>query len=131
VFHLHYFSLSTVQAHDKEHTIATFQTGTGISNLRKHLVKNHLQAWIKACSDNGITMSDASLEGIKGLHGDEIEGEEHPLFTKEAFSEALIEFVVGDDVVSKNGHMDYILFSFRLAPEDCGVSKTLQNFLYA
>ncbi len=95
------FSLSEVNAKDKEYHIVTFQSGTGITNLRNHLTKFHLQAWAKGCSEKGIKMSDASLEIIKKFQGHDNEEVVHLPFTKEAFSEALMEFIVGDDVVSK------------------------------
>ena len=60
-------------------------------------------------------MSDASLEIIKKFQGHDNEDVKHLPFTKEAFSEALLEFVVGDDVVSKNGHMK-IMFLIWISP---------------
>lgn len=92
-----------------------FQTKTGITNLRNHLTKCHLEAWVRACSAEGIKMSDASLEIIKEFQGHDNEDLTHLPFTKEAFSEALLEFVVGDDVVSKNGHMK-IMFLIWISP---------------
>jgi len=110
------FYLSEANAKDKEHQIVTFQSGTGITNLRNHLTKFHLQAWTKACSDGGIKMCDASLETIKKFQGHDNEEVEHLPFTKEAFSEALMEFVVGDDVVSKNGHMKLYSLLIWISP---------------
>ena len=48
----------------------------------------------------------SALEHIRRLEGLEDAKDECPQYSKESFVDALIEFIVGDDVVSKN---DYIV----------------------
>jgi hypothetical protein len=110
-----HFLLSTAQEKNQDHHVASFGSGTGISNLRKHLIKDHLQAWTKACSDMGIEITACSalqhirrLEGLEDAEDDHpqyTKEADHPQYTKEAFVDALIEFIVGDDVVSTNDHI--------------------------
>ena len=76
-------------------------------------------------------MSDASLEVIKKFQGHDNEEVDHLPFTKEAFSEALMEFIIGDDVVSDNGHMKLYSLSFGLVHEHCAVPKTPESFFHS
>lgn len=70
------------------------------------MIKDHLQAWTKACSDMGIEITARSaLQHIRRLGGLEDAEDDRPQYTKEAFVDALIEFIVGDDVVSTNDHI--------------------------
>lgn len=63
------------------------------------MIKDHLYAWAKACSDMGIEITAPSaLAYINDLEGHE--AVERPSYSKEAFVDALVEFIVGDDVVS-------------------------------
>ena len=101
-----HFLLSTAQEENQDHHVASFGSGTGVSNLRKHLIKDHLQAWTKACSDMGIEITAPSaLEHIRKLEGIEDAKDDHPQYSKEVFVDALIEFIIGDDVVSKDDHI--------------------------
>jgi hypothetical protein len=66
-----------------------------------HLLKVHLEEWTKSCADMGITITAATaLKSIKKLQGQEMEEGEHPPYSKQGFVDALIDFIVGDDVVS-------------------------------
>ena len=54
----------------------------------------------------GIEITACSaLQHIRRLEGLEDAEDDHPQYTKEAFVDALIEFIVGDDVVSTNDHI--------------------------
>ena len=81
--------------------MATFKGNTGISNLRKHLYLHHLDDWVKSCADLKIPITaKAAVEAIE-KSGGIVSGEAERLqFSQEAFTDALMEFVVGDDQVS-------------------------------
>ena len=95
--------ISTAQEADQSHPVASFGSSTGVSNLRKHLVNIHMDEWIHLSAEKGITITaTAALQAIKKHQGQETEDSEHPLFSMGAFVEAIIEFIVGDDVVSNH-----------------------------
>jgi hypothetical protein len=100
-----YISLppSKAQETDPNHQVATFGSSTGISNLRLHLVNIHLEEWTKSCADMGIPITAAIA--LNKLQGNETEITEHPMYSKEAFVDALVDFVVGNDLVSKINHI--------------------------
>jgi hypothetical protein len=75
-----------------------------VSNLRKHLYNQHLEDWVKDCARQKIPItSELALshitEKLPGLETGELD---RPTYSKQGFMEALIEFFVGDDIVSHN-----------------------------
>ena len=96
-------AFSSAQANEPNHEVAQFGSGTGVSNLRKHLMKEHLEDWVKACSEKKIDITAAAaLKHINEFQGKESEERDRPVYSKEAFADALVEFVVGNDIVSPN-----------------------------
>ena len=86
---------------DNDYTIAKFKGNTGVSNLRKHLYLQHLDEWVKSCADlNILITAKAAVEAIEKSGGIVLREAEKLQFSKDAFTDALMEFVVGDDQVS-------------------------------
>ncbi len=85
---------------DESIDVATFSHTTAITNLRSHLLNIHMEEWVKGCAEKDIPMTTAALQAIAGHGVQEIEEGEHPKYSKEAFVGALVEFIIGDDVVS-------------------------------
>jgi hypothetical protein len=86
---------------DNDYTVARFKGNTGISNLRKHLYLQHLDEWVKSCADLNISITaKAAVEAIEKSGGIVLGEAEKLQFSKDAFTDALMEFVVGDDQVS-------------------------------
>lgn len=58
-----------------------------------------MEEWTKACADKGIPITAAlAVQAISTHEGkDPIEQQN---YSKEAFTDALVEFIVGDDIVS-------------------------------
>ena len=76
---------------------------TSTSNLRKHLYSDHIEEWVTACDDLKIKIiAKAALPAVHKFHDEPgvtpLESERQE-YTKEAFVEAILEFIVGDDQV--------------------------------
>jgi hypothetical protein len=88
---------------NSEHNIAVFKLTTGILNLCKHLYSCHIDQWVTCCNDLKIpiTAKDALAAVCKFWDEppDTPMESEHPEYTKEGFVEALLEIVIGDDLV--------------------------------
>jgi hypothetical protein len=74
-----------------------------VSNVRKHLVKYHIEQWVHACQNLKIPIqgTDAKLaiQRFKNLPEPTDLEAGRPQYSKDAFVNALAEFVVGDDQV--------------------------------
>jgi hypothetical protein len=86
-----------------DHKISTFGHSTSVSTLRKHLYKNHIEQWVTACDDLKIPITAKGAEEPVRIFRKEpastsIESE-RPTYSKEAFVDAIVDFVVGDDQV--------------------------------
>jgi hypothetical protein len=103
VFNSLLFFLRQQHETNPKHTPASFGTGTGVSNIRRHLYKHHIGEWVKGCEELKITIqgADAKLAVRKFKHLPEPTNLEavRPQYSKEVFVDALAEFVVGDDQV--------------------------------
>jgi hypothetical protein len=76
---------------------------TSTSNLRKHLYSEHIEEWVTGCDDLKIKITaEAALPAVRKFRAEpeptSLEAE-HQEYTKEAFVEAILEFIVGDDQV--------------------------------
>jgi hypothetical protein len=74
---------------------------TSTSNLRKHLFSDHIEKWITSCEKLNISITAAAaVEAIRQFRKEpattSLESE-RPQYSKEAFKEALVDFIVGDD----------------------------------
>jgi hypothetical protein len=85
------------------HTVADFSLVTGTSNLRKHLYNEHLEQWVTSCDDLKIEITaQAAIPAVKKFRQEPVDTpleSERPEYSKEAFVEAILEFIVGDDQV--------------------------------
>ena len=80
-----------------------FESATGTSNLRKHLYTSHLEQWVSSCQQLNLKITaKAALpvvqEFLKMPATPSLEPQQE--YSKEAFINALVEFIVGDDQVS-------------------------------
>ena len=48
---------------NEEHHVTTFGSGTGPSNIKKHLWMKHIADWVQGCEDKG-----AKITGKDALH---------------------------------------------------------------
>lgn len=88
---------------DPSHHVTDFGTTTSTSNLRKHLFTDHIAKWTTACENLNIPITAAAAkEAIRKFRKEpattSLESE-RPQYSKEAFNDALVDFVVGDDQV--------------------------------
>ena len=77
----------------------TTSTGT----LRKHLAGEHIEEWVTGCDNLGIKITaEGVMPAVREFRAQpeptSLEGERQE-YTKEAFVEAVLEFIVGDDLV--------------------------------
>jgi hypothetical protein len=71
--------------------------------LRKHLFNDHIENWITSCDKLHISITaTAAVEAIRKFRKEpattSLESE-RPQYSKEAFRDALVDFIVGDDQV--------------------------------
>jgi hypothetical protein len=71
--------------------------------LRKHLYTEHIGEWIDSCQKLNVPITaaaalDAIREYRKEPAATPLESE-RPQYSKEAFIDAIVDFVVGDDLV--------------------------------
>jgi hypothetical protein len=102
-----------VHESNPSHTVADFSLTTGTSNLRKHLYNDHLEQWVSSCDSLGVKITaQAALPFVKKFRQEPADTpleSEHPPYSKEAFVEAILEFIVGDDQVCA-----YLLISIKI-----------------
>jgi hypothetical protein len=73
--------------------------------LRKHLVNDHIEQWVSACDDLKIPITaKAALPAVRKFRNEPADEptsleSERPEYSKTAFVDALVEFVVGNDQV--------------------------------
>ena len=81
--------------------------------MRKHLFTEHIDEWVPACQDLNIWISAAaampSVRKFLNEPEDTPLESEHPKYSKEAFVDALVEFIVGDDQVCANILILYVI----------------------
>jgi hypothetical protein len=91
-------------ATDSAYHVSSFGVTTGTSNLRKHLFTDHLEQWVSSCDQLKIPITaKAALPEVRKFRsepGDTPLESERPDYSKSAFVDALVEFIVGDDQVS-------------------------------
>ncbi|KAJ7030540.1 hypothetical protein C8F04DRAFT_961485, partial [Mycena alexandri] len=103
--------------------------------LRKHLYENHLDAWVEGCDKLKIPINakeaskhvDAyrSRKGQKtGASSNSEPGQKRTEFSQEAFVDALVEFIVGDDQsinVVENQQLRAIFLMLRAELKDSDI----------
>lgn len=69
--------------------------------MRKHLFSDHIEKWITSCEKLNISITAAAaVEAIRQFRNEpattSLESE-RPQYSKEAFKDAVVDFIVGDD----------------------------------
>jgi hypothetical protein len=71
--------------------------------LRKHLFTDHIAKWITSCEDLNISITAAAaVEAIRKFRKEPAATSletERPQYSKEAFIDALVDFIAADDQV--------------------------------
>jgi hypothetical protein len=92
-----------VHESNPSHEVATFSLITDTSNLQKHLYNEHLEQWVTSCDSSNIEITaQAALPAVKQSCQESVDApleSECPEYSKEAFAEAILEFIIGDDQV--------------------------------
>jgi hypothetical protein len=98
-----YFWYRKIHMVNSNHSVAHWAASTSISNIRRHFYNHHLMEWVTACDDLKIQISGTAAQEkvreFKNLPKDSELESSRPSYSKEAFVDALTEFVVGDDQV--------------------------------
>jgi hypothetical protein len=85
-----------------EHRVAQFGMKTATGPLRRHLFENHIDAWVDACDKMGIKIkakeAQVPVQEYRQERPSQSESDRKP-YSKEAFVDAIVEFIVGDDQV--------------------------------
>jgi len=75
---------------------------TATGTLRTHLINFHLDEWVSECKKENITIkAEAALEAIAAQQGITLNSNNppRPQFSSEAFTNALVDFIVATDQV--------------------------------
>ncbi len=90
-------------AADKNHEITQFSSSTSTGTLRRHLYLHHVAEWVVSCDAQKIqiTARDAQsyVESYRQSIGQQSPHSSRIPFSQETFTNALVEFIVGDDQV--------------------------------
>lgn len=102
---MYLFSRKEYAANPK-HEIISYALGTGVTTVERHFIENHVTDWVTGCEDAKIRIpSSKGQAAARKFHrlppATDLETA-RPKFSKEAFVDALTEFVVGDDQVCVN-----------------------------
>jgi hypothetical protein len=92
-----------IHSTNPSHRVSDFGITTSTSGLRKHLFTDHIGEWISSCENLKIPITAvAAVEAIRKFRKEpattSLESE-RPQYSKEAFIDAIVDFVVGDDLV--------------------------------
>jgi hypothetical protein len=91
---------------DPAYELVDFGQTTSTSVLRRHLFESHLDLWIAACDNMKIKITAKEALPVIEAYRQEPQKTQleaaRPEFSKEAFLDALVEFIVADDQVSFN-----------------------------
>jgi hypothetical protein len=98
-----YFVCRKEHRANEKHHVTSFGSGTGGTNIKKHFYTEHIADWVQGCEDKGCKITGApaqhAVRRFKKLPEPTDLEAERTQFSKEAFVDALAEFVVGDDQV--------------------------------
>lgn len=102
-----------------------FASSTSSGVLRKHLYEHHVDAWVEGCDKLNIPIKakEASkyVDAYRARKGQRTgassssePGQKRTEFSQEAFVDALVEFIVGDDQVSLSPfHCNILTYSIH------------------
>ena len=88
---------------NEKHHVTSFGKDTGPTNIKKHFYTVHIADWVQGCEDKGAKITGASAERAVRMYRNlpeptDLEAD-RPQFSKDAFADALAEYIVGDDLV--------------------------------
>jgi hypothetical protein len=114
-------SCRQIHATDLSHRVAKFGPNTATGPLRRHLYENHTEAWIADCERLKIKIkSKEAVEYIRGFREEAGSAGPDPNarkpYSKEAFVDAIVEWIVGDDQVSVFVELGTFLLIFNFSP---------------
>ena len=109
------FGSRNLAAANPHQTLATFSASSSTSTLRNHLIHRHGTLWVQGCDRLKIPIkTDAGLAAAERVRGT-LPGE-HPRsktparpFSNAAFVDAIVEFIVGDDLVVSAIRLCYLV----------------------
>ena len=92
---------------DNNHRIAHFSMRTATGPLHSHLSLHHHDNWIEMCGKLGIAIKSSVAQNATSENSIINDGgyPRRP-FSKENFVDALVEFIVGDDMVSVTSNVE-------------------------
>lgn len=104
-----------------DHTVSTFGHSTSISVLQKHLYnKIHIEQWVITCDNLKIPITAKSAEEPVRIFCKEpapsLFESERPTYSKKAFIDAIVEFIVGDDQVCNELFFFCKIFNQNVVP---------------
>lgn len=102
-------------SHEKKvassHRVTTFRKSTATGSIRRHLYENHLADWVHVC--DGLKIPITAKLAVPGPLVEEYRLAQDPRYTKEsgpedlrrefskeAFVEAILQWIISDDQVS-------------------------------
>jgi hypothetical protein len=98
--------------------VATFGADTGTGNLCRHLFTTHLEQWVTFCNQQGIPITTKGAAELVHKFRKEPDTtlleSEHPTYSKKAFIDAIVEWIVGDDQVCVTFYFVVMLLNLEL-----------------
>lgn len=94
-----------IHATNPSYKITKFSVKTSTGTIRRHLIEEHMNVWVSGCDELGIKIkaksAQAALDGYRKGKGQPTGRmpQERTSYSREAFVDAIIEFIVGDDQV--------------------------------
>jgi hypothetical protein len=84
-----------------QYKVIPYAMTTSVGTLRRHLYTIHPKEWSAQCKAHGIPITAKSaLAAIAAFHGVEpAQDQPRPQFSQERFVDALVEFIVANDLV--------------------------------
>ena len=88
-----------------QHVLTTFSTSSSKSTLQNHLIQRHKALWVQGCDRLKISIKTdtglAAVERVQGIPPNEYLHHRAPAqpFSNVAFVDAIVVFIVGDDLV--------------------------------
>ena len=104
----YYYDFRQQKAADPRHHVMNFSLKTGSGTMHSHLSHQHTHNWILTCNTNDIKITATGVHEIlveyqssQGEEHTDSANKSHKPYSREAFVDALVEFIVVDDQVSK------------------------------
>ena len=98
-----------IHAINKGHKVQQYEYLTSTSGLCQHLMKDHLDDWVKSCDKADIKITANKAKAVVDEYHHH-QGEyvldlsnptSWPKFSKMAFVDAMVEFITAEDMVSR------------------------------